>query len=236
MPQEAAVKTQCQCQQVLQVQPKIQLQGKITYTTIAAKTRRLRGKLTRYEKRYEISTERLVREFDNDEIRPTREIIEWYHSHYSLKSLNERIAANGTPPPAAGSPTDAADDTIGATQPCYGAEREAAVKTQCLCPCCQVLQVQPKIQLQGKVTHTTPQAERRRLRRKLKRYEKRYAISTEQLVREFDNDEIRPTREIVDWYLSYYALKSLLEWMSTNGTPSTATASSMKPASANTPS
>ena len=231
MPQEAAVKTQCRCtcHQVLQVQPKIQLQGKVTRTTIAAKTRRLRQKLTRYEKRYEISTERLVREFDNDEIRPTREIIDWYHSYYSLKSLIERMSANGTPPSAGGSPTDAADDTMRATQPRYGAEREAAVKTQCRCTCHQVLQVQPKIQLQGKVTRTTPQAERRRLRRKLKRYEKRYEISTERLVREFDNDEIRPTREIIDWYHSYYDLKSLLEWMSTNGTPSTATASSMKP-------
>ena len=224
----------CPCRQVLQVQPKIQLQGKVTHTTPQAERRRLRQKLTRYEKRYEISTERLVREFDNDEIRPTREIVDWYLSYYALKRHYERMAANGASAPAAGSPTDAADDTIGAVQQRYGAAREAAVKTQCLCPCHQVLQVQPKIQLQGKVTHTTPQAERRRLRRKLKRYEKRYAISTEQLVREFDNDEIRPTREIVDWYHSYYALKSLLEWMSTNGTPSTATASSMKPASANT--
>ena len=231
MPQEAAVKAQClcTCRQVLQVQPKIQLQGKVTRTTPQAERRRLRRKLARYEKRYEISTERLVREFDNDEIRPTREIVDWYHSYYALKSLLEWFAANGAPATAAGSPTDAADDTIGATQPRYGAEREAAVKTQCLCTCQQVLQVQPKIQLQGKVTHTTPQAERRRLRRKLKRYEKRYEISTERLVREFDNDEIRPTREIIDWYHSYYDLKSLLEWMSTNGTPSTATASSMKP-------
>ena len=219
----------CACRQVLQVQPKIQLQGKVTRTTPQAYRRRLQRKLKRYEKRYEISTERVVREFDNDEIRPTREIIDWYLSYYALKRHYARMSANGTPPPAAGSQTDAADDTMGATQPRYGAEREAAVKTQCRCTCHQVLQVQPKIQLQGKVTHTTPQAERRRLRRKLKRYEKRYEISTERLVREFDNDEIRPTREIIDWYHSYYDLKSLLEWMSTNGTPSTATASSMKP-------
>ena len=219
----------CACRQVLQVQPKIQLHGKVTRTTPQAEWRRLRGKLARYGKRYEISTERLVREFDNDEIRPTREIIDWYFSYYDLNSLLEWFSANGAPPAADGSPTDAADDTMGATQPRYGAEREAAVKTQCHCPCHQVLQVQPKIQLQGKVTHTTPQAERRRLRRKLKRYEKRYAISTEQLVREFDNDEIRPTREIVDWYLSYYGLKFLLEETPTNGTPLTDTSSSMKP-------
>ena len=231
MPQEDAVKAQClcACRQVLQVQPKIQLQGKVIHTTPQAERRRLRRKLARYEKRYEISTARLVREFDNDEIRPTREIVDWYFSYHSLKSLLEWFSANGIPSSAAGSPTDAADDTMAATQARCGAEREAAVKTQCLCPCQQVLQVQPKIQLQGKVTHTTPQAKRRRLQRKLKRYEKRYAISTEQLVREFDNDEIRPTREIVDWYHSYYALKSLHARMSTNGTPSTATASSMKP-------
>ena len=229
MPPEAAVKTQCLCAccQVLQVQPKIQLQGKVTRTTPQAERRRLRRKLARYEKRYEISTARLVREFDNDEIRPTREIVDWYFSYHSLKSLLEWFSANGIPSSAAGSPTDAADDTMGATQPRYGAEREAAVKTQCQCQ--QVLQVQPKIQLQGKVTRTTPQAYRRRLQRKLKRYEKRYEISTERLVREFDNDEIRPTREIIDWYLSYYALKFHYERMSTNGTPSTTTESSMKP-------
>ena len=231
MPQEDAVKAQClcACQPVLQVQPKIQLQGKVTRTTPQAEWRRLRQKLARYEKRYEISTARLVREFDNDEIRPTREIVDWYFSYYDLNSLLEWFSANGTPPSAAGSPTDAADDTMVATQPRCGAEREAAVKTQCRCTCHQVLQVQPKIQLQGKVTHTTPQAERRRLRRKLKRYEKRYEISTERLVREFDNDEIRPTREIVDWYLSYYGLKFLLEETPTNGIPLTDTSSSMKP-------
>ena len=219
----------CACRQVLQVQPKIQLQGKVTYTTVAAKRRQLRGKLTRYEKRYEISTERLVREFDNDEIRPTREIIDWYFNYHGLKSLLEWWAANGTPAPAAGSPAEAAGDTIGATQQLCEAEQEAAVKAQSPCACQQVLQVQPKIQLQGKVTRTTPQAYRRRLQRKLKRYEKRYEISTERLVREFDNDEIRPTREIIDWYHSYYALKFHYERMSTNGTPLTTTDSSMKP-------
>ena len=231
MPPEDAVKAQClcTCHQVLQVQPKIQLQGKVTRTTPQAYRRRLQRKLKRYEKRYEISTERVVREFDNDEIRPTREIIDWYLSYYALKRHYARMSAKGVPPSDAGSPTDAADDTMGATQPRCGAEREAAVKTQCLCTCHQVLQVQPKIQLQGKVTHTTPQAYRRRLQRKLKRYEKRYEISTERLVREFDNDEIRPTREIIDWYHSYYALKFHYERMSTNGTPSTTTESSMKP-------
>lgn len=50
-----------------------------------------------FEKRYEMSSEKMVALVDLDAIKQTSEVIQWYHTYYALKSLPEMTPTTGTP-------------------------------------------------------------------------------------------------------------------------------------------
>ena len=64
----------------------------------------------------------------------------------------------------------------------------------------------------------------------MREFERRYEMSSEEMVDLFERDEIRPTAEVLRWYQVYHAVQYILEMTPTTGTPGTTTAQSMRPA------
>ncbi len=62
----------------------------------------------------------------------------------------------------------------------------------------------------------------------LRKYERRYEMSSEKMATLLELDAIRPTAEVLRWYQIYYAVRSLLEKTPTTGTHGTTTETSMK--------
>ncbi len=58
---------------------------------------------------------------------------------------------------------------------------------------------------------------------KLRKFERRYEMSSEKMAKLLELDAIRPTAEVLLWYSTYYGVKSLLEETPTTGTPGTTT-------------
>ena len=50
-----------------------------------------------FEKRYEMSSEKMAALVELDAINQTSEVIQWYHTYYALKSLPETTPTTGTP-------------------------------------------------------------------------------------------------------------------------------------------
>ena len=51
------------------------------------------GELREYEKRYEMSSEKMAALLSLDAIRPTAEVLEWYATYQGVKSMLDRGAA-----------------------------------------------------------------------------------------------------------------------------------------------
>ena len=62
----------------------------------------------------------------------------------------------------------------------------------------------------------------------LRKYELRYEMSSEKMATLVELDAIRQTAEVIRWYQTYYAVKSLLETTPTTGTLGTTTEPSTK--------
>ena len=62
----------------------------------------------------------------------------------------------------------------------------------------------------------------------LRKYERRYEMSSEKMATLLELDAIRPTAEVLRWYSSYHAVKLLREETPTTGTPGTTTGPSTK--------
>ena len=62
----------------------------------------------------------------------------------------------------------------------------------------------------------------------LRKYELRYEMSSEKMATLVELDAMRQTAEVIRWYQTYYAVKSLLETTPTTGTPGTTTEPSTK--------
>ena len=62
----------------------------------------------------------------------------------------------------------------------------------------------------------------------LRKYERRYEMSSEKMATLLELDAIRPTAEVLEWYASYQGAKLLRAKTSTTGTPGTTTGPSMK--------
>ena len=58
---------------------------------------------------------------------------------------------------------------------------------------------------------------------KLRKYELRYELSSEDMALLLEQDAIRPTGEVIRWYQTFCAVKSLSETTPTTGTPGTTT-------------
>ena len=63
---------------------------------------------------------------------------------------------------------------------------------------------------------------------KLREYELRYEMSSEEMAALLELDSMRPTGEVIRWYQTYCAVKSLLETTPTTGTPGTTNEQSTK--------
>ena len=63
----------------------------------------------------------------------------------------------------------------------------------------------------------------------IRTYELRYEMSSEEMVALVDLDAMRQTSEVIQWYHTYFALKSLPEMTPTTGIPGTTTGQSTKP-------
>ena len=59
-------------------------------------------------------------------------------------------------------------------------------------------------------------------------FELRYEMSSEKMATLVEVDAMCHTAEVIRWYHTYYALKSLLETTPTTGTPGTTTEPSMR--------
>ena len=57
----------------------------------------------------------------------------------------------------------------------------------------------------------------------LRKYEQRYEMSSEKMAALVELDAMNQTGEVIRWYQTYYAVKSLLETTPTTGTPGTTT-------------
>ncbi len=57
----------------------------------------------------------------------------------------------------------------------------------------------------------------------LRKYERRYEMSSEKMATLLELDAMRPTAEVLIWYGIYYGVKSLLGETPTIGTPGTTT-------------
>lgn len=167
--------------------------------------RRLRQKVARYERRYEMTSPALFRRLDSGDVSLTAELDEWRQTCCALKSRLGEVDNDGV--------IVWLDDDEKRWKKREDARIRARVK---------------KGNSGFTTRYTTAEARERYLRRRLARFEQRYEMSSAELVRKFDNDEIRPTTEIVDWYHNSYALKFLLERTRTTGTPSKTIESSMK--------
>ena len=62
----------------------------------------------------------------------------------------------------------------------------------------------------------------------LRKYEVRYEMSSEKMAKLLALDAIRPTAEVLRWYSTYCAARSLREKTPTTGTPGTTTEPSTK--------
>ena len=62
----------------------------------------------------------------------------------------------------------------------------------------------------------------------LRKYELRYEMSSEKMAALVELDAMRQTAEVIRWYQTYYAVKSLLETTPTTGTLGTTTEPSTK--------
>ena len=62
----------------------------------------------------------------------------------------------------------------------------------------------------------------------LREYELRYEMSSEKMATLVELDAMRQTAEVIRWYQTYYAVKSLLETTPTTGTPGITTEPSTK--------
>ena len=58
---------------------------------------------------------------------------------------------------------------------------------------------------------------------KLKKFERRYEMSSEKMATLLELHAIRPTAEVLKWYSIYYGVKYLVEGTPTIGTPGTIT-------------
>lgn len=58
---------------------------------------------------------------------------------------------------------------------------------------------------------------------RLKKYELRYEMSSEEMASLVESGAMRQTAEVIRWYQTYYALKSYRETPPTIGTPGTTT-------------
>ncbi len=61
---------------------------------------------------------------------------------------------------------------------------------------------------------------------KLRKYERRYEMSSEKMAALLELDAIRPTAEVLKWYARYQGALSLRKKTPTTGTPGTTTAAS----------
>ena len=55
------------------------------------------SKMREYEKRYEMSSEKMATLLELDAIRPTAEVLRWYFAYQGAKLLREKIPTTGTP-------------------------------------------------------------------------------------------------------------------------------------------
>ena len=162
-----------------------------------AEIRRLRQKVARYEDRYEMISPDLFLRLDSGEIRLTAELDDWRRTCQALKTLLGEVDGDG------------AIVWLEEDETRWDKRHEARLRR---------LQAK-KGKFRSTIKYTTTEARKRYLRRYLARCERRYEMSSEELVRRFDNDEIRPTVEIVTWYHNSYALKFILsEETHTDGT------------------
>ena len=52
---------------------------------------------SKFERRYEMSSEKMAKLLELDAIRPTAEVLEWYQDYYGVQSLLGKIPTIGTP-------------------------------------------------------------------------------------------------------------------------------------------
>ena len=64
---------------------------------------------------------------------------------------------------------------------------------------------------------------------KLRVYEHRYEMSSEKMAKLLELDAIRPTAEVLKWYVAYQGLLLIRKKTPTTGTPGTTTSTSTKP-------
>ena len=57
----------------------------------------IESELKVYERRYEMSSEKMATLMELDAISPTAEVLDWYHSFYEAKLLREATPTTGTP-------------------------------------------------------------------------------------------------------------------------------------------
>ena len=55
------------------------------------------AKMREYEKRYEMSSEKMASLLELDAIRPTAEVLRWYFAFQGAKLLREKTPTTGTP-------------------------------------------------------------------------------------------------------------------------------------------
>ena len=58
---------------------------------------------------------------------------------------------------------------------------------------------------------------------RLRKYELRYEMPSKEMAALVESGAMRQTAEVIRWYQTYYAVKSLLETTPTTGTPGTTT-------------
>lgn len=66
------------------------------------------------------------------------------------------------------------------------------------------------------------------LDKKMRKYERRYEMSSDKMAALLEMDAIRPTAEVLRWYSAYQGAKSLREKTHTTGTAGTTTGPSTK--------
>ena len=64
--------------------------------------------------------------------------------------------------------------------------------------------------------------------RKMRKFEVRYEMSSEDMATLLELDAIKPTAEVLEWYATYYEARSLRKTTPTTGTPGTTTKPSTK--------
>ncbi len=67
-----------------------------------------------------------------------------------------------------------------------------------------------------------------KLDKKMRKYERRYEMSSDKMAALLEMDAIRPTAEILRWYSAYQGAKSLRRKTRTTGTAGTTTGQSTK--------